>query len=102
MVPKSGYRFSEKIMRQRMERCLRRFLPCPCVLFRLTLIGGLIAVFALAGCGRKGPLDPPPSASLAGDQAAASGGALPAIDSSGRPHAPPGPNKPIPLDALLN
>jgi predicted small lipoprotein YifL len=103
MIPKSGYRFSEKIMRQRMERFLSRFLPCPCVLFRLALIGALIAVFALAGCGRKGPLDPPPSASLAGDQGAAkSGGAPPAIDSQGRPIAPPGPDKRIPLDALLN
>jgi predicted small lipoprotein YifL len=81
---------------------LSRFLPCPCVFFRLALIGALIAAFALAGCGRKGALDPPPAASLAGDQAANSSDGKPAIDSSGRPHAPPGPNKRIPLDALLN
>ena len=30
--------------------------------FRLALIGALAAAFGLAGCGRKGPLDPPPSA----------------------------------------
>ncbi len=30
--------------------------------FRLALIGALAASFGLAACGRKGPLDPPPSA----------------------------------------
>jgi predicted small lipoprotein YifL len=39
----------------------RRFL-------RLALIGALAATFGLAACGRKGPLDPPPSASVAGEQ----------------------------------
>jgi predicted small lipoprotein YifL len=29
---------------------------------RLALIGALAAAFALGACGRKGPLDPPPSA----------------------------------------
>ena len=38
---------------------------------RLALIGALAASFALAACGRKGPLDPPPSASVAGAQASA-------------------------------
>ena len=32
--------------------------------FRLALIGALAAALALAGCGRKGPLDPPPGASI--------------------------------------
>ncbi len=30
--------------------------------FRLALIGALAAAFGLTACGRKGPLDPPPSA----------------------------------------
>ena len=30
--------------------------------FRLALIGALAVSFGLAACGRKGPLDPPPSA----------------------------------------
>ena len=34
---------------------------------RLALIGVLAAALGLAGCGRKGPLDPPPGASLAGE-----------------------------------
>jgi predicted small lipoprotein YifL len=34
-------------------------------LARLAMIAALGAAFALAGCGRKGPLDPPPSASIA-------------------------------------
>ena len=33
-------------------------------LVRLAAIAALSAAFALAGCGRKGPLDPPPSASI--------------------------------------
>jgi predicted small lipoprotein YifL len=33
-------------------------------LLRLATIAALTAAFALAGCGRKGPLDPPPSASI--------------------------------------
>jgi predicted small lipoprotein YifL len=67
------------------------------------LIGTLVVTLGLAACGRKGPLDPPPAASLAGDQGAAksSGGPL-VIDREGRPTAPPGPNKRIPLDVLLN
>ena len=33
---------------------------------RLATIGVLVAALGLAGCGRKGPLDPPPGASLEG------------------------------------
>jgi len=33
-------------------------------LARGAMIAALAAAFALAGCGRKGPLDPPPSAAL--------------------------------------
>ena len=37
---------------------------------RIALIGALVASLGLAACGRKGPLDPPPSASVAGEQQA--------------------------------
>src|SRR3972149_10996237 len=33
---------------------------------RLALAGALVASLGLAACGRKGPLDPPPGASLEG------------------------------------
>jgi predicted small lipoprotein YifL len=78
---------------------------------RLALIGALAASFALAACGRKGPLDPPPSASLAGEQAAPGGQAPPAgaqvnrdqpIGPDGKPIAPGMRDKRIPLDVLLN
>jgi predicted small lipoprotein YifL len=40
--------------------------------FRLALIGALAAAFTLGACGRKGALDPPPSAvSASGQQAPA-------------------------------
>jgi predicted small lipoprotein YifL len=84
---------------------------------RLTLIGAFVVAFALAGCGRKGPLDPPPSASLAGASQpnvpgspngpqkpvggdASQGNA--GIGADGRPVAAKGQRKHIPLDVLLN
>lgn len=77
---------------------------CNRPLLRLALIGALAASLGLAACGRKGPLDPPPGASLAGDQSVPAGGAKygPVIGPDGKPIAPAGPNKPIPLDVLLN
>jgi predicted small lipoprotein YifL len=78
--------------------------------FRLALIGALATSFALAACGRKGPLDPPPSASVAGEQVAPGGQAPPAgaqvnsgpIGPDGKPIAPGMRDKRIPLDVLLN
>jgi predicted small lipoprotein YifL len=34
---------------------------------RLLLAGALVAALGLGACGRKGPLDPPPGASLVGE-----------------------------------
>lgn len=73
------------------------------LLVHLALAGAIAAAFGLAGCGRKGPLDPPPSATLSGNKVPAkSSGGEQVLDSHGRPHAPPGPDKHIPIDALLN
>ena len=84
---------------------------------RLALIGALVASLGLAACGRKGPLDPPPGASLAGEQqanpnpmsnpiASPIGGQSkddnPALGPDGLPLSPKGPKKHIPLDDLLN
>jgi predicted small lipoprotein YifL len=86
---------------------------------RLALIGVLAAAFALAACGRKGPLDPPPGASLEGvaqpgasrliSNAGASrssigsgSGDYSGVGPDGQVQAPPGPKKRIPLDNLLN
>ncbi len=73
---------------------------CARPLLRLAVIGALVAASGLAGCGRKGALDPPPGAALAGDQSTANG--QPVMGLHGGPHAPQGPNKRIPLDTLLN
>jgi predicted small lipoprotein YifL len=90
---------------------------------RLAIIGALAAALGLAGCGRKGPLDPPPTAaapgaqpqatsqpagimapfgspSPSGGQTANSGSA--GVDPSGQAIAPKGEHKRIPLDSLLN
>ena len=81
-----------------MSRDRRPFL-------RLALIGTLVASsLALAACGRKGPLDPPPSASVVGEQAApvdAQPNRGP-IGPDGKPIAPGMRDKRIPLDVLLN
>ena len=80
---------------------------------RIAMIGMLVAALGLAGCGRKGPLDPPPGASLEGvtqpdraDMSRPIGGAAPdgnpGVGPNGQPLAPKGPNKRIPLDVLLN
>ena len=81
---------------------------------RLALIGALAASLGLAACGRKGPLDPPPGASLANEPQASEPGPLTSpiggevrnnnsgVNSEGRIQAPAGPKKRIPLDALLN
>ena len=73
---------------------------------RLALIGALVASLGLAACGRKGPLDLPPGASLAGGQAAPADGEVrtskPITGPDGKPLAPGVPSKRIPIDVLLN
>jgi len=78
----------------------------------LVLVLGL--ALGLAGCGRKGPLDPPPGALLEGEAqtpAKSSSGLTPiagqpdedpGVGLDGMPRVPKGPNKRIPLDVLLN
>ena len=71
---------------------------------RLALAAALAAALGLAGCGKKGGLDPPPGASLEGEPQAN----LPDIMSTtGIPTdddlaASKRPKKHIPLDGLLN
>ena len=78
-------------------------------LLRLAVTGALIAL-GLAACGRKGALDPPPSASLAGEQQTANAPANPMVSPIGNQsksaspseQAAKGPKKHIFLDDLLN
>jgi predicted small lipoprotein YifL len=81
-----------------------------CVL-ALTVV--VIAAAGLAGCGRKGGLDPPPGAALTEPVPAASGSApytpgspqetaaKNGFDAQGNPVAPPGQKKSFILDPLL-
>jgi predicted small lipoprotein YifL len=50
----------------RGAQVLSRFFNRPFI--SLALIGVFAAALTLAGCGRKGPLDPPPAASVTGEQ----------------------------------
>jgi len=81
---------------------------------RLAMLGVLAAALGLTGCGRKGPLDPPPSAAVTqpAQAAAPDSGVNPmarsaptgpqAFGPDGRPIAPQGVKKPLPLDWLLD
>ena len=80
---------------------------------RLALIGALAASLGLAACGRKGPLDPPPGASLEGEPQPDIPGMLSSNPPAPRANveggqdgqpltAPKGQKKRIPLDVLLN
>jgi predicted small lipoprotein YifL len=69
---------------------------------RLALTAALAVALGLGACGRKGPLDPPPGASLEGEPQAN----MPSLMSS-KGQVPPGAavqpsKKHIPLDILLN
>jgi predicted small lipoprotein YifL len=94
---------------------LSRFFDRP--FLRLALMAVLAGALGLAACGRKGPLDPPPSASLAGEQQTSTPNTLSSpisspiggqtksdntvIGPNGLPVAK-GEKKQIPLDVLLN
>ena len=54
----------------------------------------------LSACGRKGPLDPPPNAQLT--EPSTSGTPEQQYDAQGRPLAPPGQKKRLPMDWLLD
>jgi predicted small lipoprotein YifL len=64
---------------------------------RLAIFAALVAALALAACGRKGPLDPPPASLTDQHPAAGATGAQ-----QGQPQAAKTPEKRIPLDILLN
>ena len=73
----------------------------PRALLRIAAVGTFVAALGLAGCGRKGGLDPPPGASVIDPAAAAQ--PAPEIGSDGRPLPPVrGPNRTSPLDFLID
>jgi predicted small lipoprotein YifL len=77
-------------------------------LTRIAVIGALVAALGLAGCGRKGGLDPPPGASVAEQSAGAQPGpgsvaGGPAIGPDGKALAPSqGPQRRTPIDWLVD
>jgi predicted small lipoprotein YifL len=71
-------------------------------LARIAVIGALVAALGLAGCGRKGGLDPPPAGASIAQEAAMPGGPEPGIGADGRPVAPRGARQPTPIDWLID
>ncbi len=77
------------------------------LLARLAVLGVLTFALGLAACGRKGGLDPPPSAAIEPPAAgAAAGDNQPAPQTGfgpdGRPILAPGAKKRLPIDGLLD
>jgi len=71
-------------------------------LARIAAIGALVAALGLAGCGRKGGLDPPPGATAA-DTSVSRPDLEPAIGPDGKViAAPQGPKRSTFIDWLLN
>jgi predicted small lipoprotein YifL len=73
-------------------------------LVRIAVIGALVAALGLAGCGRKGGLDPPPgatAAAAAADESVAPGGAPPASPDALPPSTQPLPRR-TPIDWLID
>jgi predicted small lipoprotein YifL len=75
-------------------------------LVRIAAIGALVAALGLAGCGRKGGLDPPPGASIVDPAVAAapgpSPGPAPGVMPDGKPLAPPASRRSTPIDFLID
>jgi predicted small lipoprotein YifL len=71
-------------------------------LARIAAMSALVAALTIAGCGRKGGLDPPPGAT-ATDTSVTRPDLEPAIGPDGRVIAPSqGPKRSTPIDWLLN
>lgn len=78
----------------------RLFAP---ILLRGVLIGAVAAASTVAGCGRKGPLESPPSAQVAQPAKTSETRKPPPVTTrEGYPVAPPGEKKPILLDRLID
>jgi predicted small lipoprotein YifL len=72
-------------------------------LARIAVVGALVAALGLAGCGRKGGLDPPPGASTADADGVVQPGAGPEIGPDGQPMAPPpASRRRTPIDWLID
>jgi predicted small lipoprotein YifL len=69
---------------------------------RMAVIGALVAMLGLTGCGRKGGLDPPPAGATIAQEPTVVDGPPPDIGADGRPVAPPGPKRSTPIDWLLD
>jgi predicted small lipoprotein YifL len=92
------------MMLANLENALPRFQR-PMIL--IAMIVALSAAVLLSACGRKGPLDPPPGARALQQQSNTASPnqdsiLFPEYDEQGRPIAPPGQKRRIPLDVLID
>ena len=72
-------------------------------LARIAVIGVLAATLGLAGCGRKGGLDPPPGAAAAEANDVPRPDATPERSPNYDPNVPPaGPKRRLPIDILID
>jgi predicted small lipoprotein YifL len=69
---------------------------------RGALVAALVATLALAGCGRKAPLDAPPTAAAGDYQTNGQPGAAPALGPDGKPVPPQLDKRKTILDWLID
>ena len=94
------------MVRQISEPALPRPFRSPIL---LAAIGAIALSLLLTGCGRKGPLDPPPGGyqldatvrTQVSREGAARPAEKPAYDADGRPIPPDGQKRSFPLDPLI-
>ena len=82
-------------------------IAAPALFYRLAFASLVVASLALSGCGRKGALDAPPGGLAANpdgsiEEETSTGGEVVRRGSARGLPLIKGPNKSIPLDALLN
>ena len=70
-------------------------------LCRIAVIGALVAALGVAGCGRKGGLDPPPGASAFDPPIAAAPAPGPGVGADGPAPVQPPPRR-TPIDWLID
>jgi predicted small lipoprotein YifL len=69
--------------------------------FRIAVLA-VLGALVLAGCGRKGGLDPPPAGAASAQEPAAAGGPQQGVGSEAQPVAPQGSSRRTPIDWLLD
>ena len=76
--------------------------PSTRALLQIAAVGAMVAALGLAGCGRKGGLDPPPGGTALSPAPVAEAPPGPAVMPDGKPLAPQAPRRSTIIDFLID